>query len=137
MKSHPLYPQYDITEDGKVFSRSRNKFLKQSLDKTGYYRVSVYIKGKGVKTAYVHKLVAETYIDNPLGYKFCAHIDENKTNNKVDNLVWRKTSKRPTDKDEKEKEIKIKESKALLESNGYTVLTKQQIMNIMKRIRQS
>lgn len=45
------------------------------------YHGSVFQKG-------VHRLVAEMFIPNPNGLKEIHHIDGNKKNNHVDNLMW-------------------------------------------------
>jgi|ETNvirnome_6_100_1030635.scaffolds.fasta_scaffold128073_1 hypothetical protein len=136
MRSHPNYPGYDITMDGKIYSTKRKKFLSSYTGKDGFVRVTLYQKDKGRVIVYPHKLVAEIYIDNPLSYKFVKHKDDDKSNNNADNLKWSKNKNNHV-VDDKEEEIKIKESKILLESKGYTVLTKDQVMNIMKKIRQS
>lgn len=53
----------------------------------GYLRFNWTSNGKH-RTVYVHRLVAEYFIDNPNGYPEVNHIDENKTNNTLNNLEW-------------------------------------------------
>ena len=40
------------------------------------------------KSFLLHRLVANSFIDNPNNYKEVNHKDENKANNCVDNLEW-------------------------------------------------
>lgn len=40
------------------------------------------------KRLYAHRLVAEAFIPNPMGYTEIDHIDANKSNNTVENLRW-------------------------------------------------
>ena len=138
MKTHPHHTNYDITEDGKVFSRKKNRFLTATKDGNGYERVSIYVKEKGKSvTMYVHKLVAETYIENPFNHKFIAHKDDNRSNNKVGNLFWRKTSRSPTEHELYLERNRVLEYKKFLEERGYVVLDQKQAKNIMTRIRNS
>ena len=137
MKTHPHHHDYDITKEGKIFSRKRNKFLTATVDGNGYERVTLYIKGKGGRTVYVHKLVAETYIENPLDYKYVAHKDENRKNNHVDNLFWRKTTRSPTEQQIYLEKNKIVQYKKFLEEHGYIVLDQLQAKKVMDRIRQA
>lgn len=53
----------------------------------GYLQVSIRVNNTPIRV-YVHRLVAEAFIDNPNGYPQVNHKDENKTNNRVDNLEW-------------------------------------------------
>lgn len=53
------------------------------VDSIGYMHVT--LSGKSYK---VHRLVAKAFIDNPNNYPCVNHIDEDKTNNRTDNLEW-------------------------------------------------
>lgn len=61
----------------------RGRVLKSRLTKHGYCRVQLNGKDK-----YVHRLVAEHFIDNPNNKPEVDHIDGDKSNNCVDNLRW-------------------------------------------------
>ena len=66
------------------------KILKPFTDKKGYYRVKLYKKCK-CYTKKVHRLVAQTFIPNPLNKPEVNHEDGNKQNNAVSNLSWATT----------------------------------------------
>lgn len=78
---------YEISSFGKVRSIRRNKILKTEISPKGYERVGLMKQGKR-KVYRVHRLVAEMFIENPCNYPQINHIDENKTNNIVNNLEW-------------------------------------------------
>lgn len=87
---------YQISNLGRVKSLARwsngnhflkEKYLKTYLDKDLYERINLYEKGK-VKHYFVHRLVAQAFIPNPNNLPQVNHIDENKTNNCVNNLEW-------------------------------------------------
>lgn len=67
-------------KDGKVFKD--NTLLKPRLFK-GYLRVKI-----NGSTHLVHRLVALTYIPNPENKPCVCHKDNNRTNNRVENLYW-------------------------------------------------
>ena len=54
---------------------------------TGYFIVCLY-KNKTHKYYLIHRLVALTFIPNPDSLPCVNHKDEDKTNNRVDNLEW-------------------------------------------------
>jgi hypothetical protein len=88
MKEIKKYPNYFVTKEGLVFSSKTNKFLKFSYDQQGYQRVNLYVGNYKTKTIKVHRLVAETFIDNIENKKDVNHIDGIKSNNNISNLEW-------------------------------------------------
>lgn len=78
---------YTISNKGVIRSLYTGKIIKQSLNRYGYYQVRLY-KNKMYKNYTVHRLVAETFIQNIHNAESVNHIDGNKTNNKVENLEW-------------------------------------------------
>lgn len=79
---------YAITEDGKVWSYKRQKFLSPKINKLN--RMSVMLcKGNDSHKMYsIHRLVAQAYIPNPDSLPEVNHKDENPMNNSVSNLEW-------------------------------------------------
>ena len=87
---------YQISNLGRVKSLSRlvdNRYynkeciLKPRLHLKGYHLVALSKNGK-ITGHSVHRLVAETFIENPDNLPEVNHKDEDKTNNCVDNLEW-------------------------------------------------
>jgi len=81
------YPNYLIYDDGRVYSKYSNRFLKPNLNGYGYLKI-VLCKDKKPKTFNIHKLVATHYIPLIEGKDQVDHIDRNKLNNNVSNLRW-------------------------------------------------
>ena len=74
---------YWVSNLGRV--KSKRKILKPI---NGEY-LHVGLSKNGIqKTLYVHRLVAEAFIENAYNYTHINHIDENKYNNNIDNLEW-------------------------------------------------
>lgn len=79
------WEDYTIDTNGNIFSKRKNKYLKQTINKYGYCKVTLQ-KDKYKKMYSVHRLVAETFIENINNYPCVNHIDSNRTNNNVQNL---------------------------------------------------
>ena len=81
------YPNYFITENGKIYSNLRKRFLNLTKNLDGYLRVYL-INENGRKGLLVHRLVAETFIQNPENKKYVNHINMIKNDNRKINLEW-------------------------------------------------
>ena len=78
---------YMISSYGRVYSFYSKDFLTLTENKYGYLQVSLY-KNSKKKSFKVHRLVSEAFIPNPDCLSCINHRDEDKTNNKIDNLEW-------------------------------------------------
>lgn len=83
---------YEVSNLGNVDSLNyhmtkKRKRLKARLDIHGYYWVCLFNKQK-VKRFKIHRLVALCFIQNPDNLPCINHKDENRQNNRVDNLEW-------------------------------------------------
>ena len=102
MKQIPNCPEYSVTKDGKVYSHLKPsgygigmvldytyaREFKPQVNHKGYLRVQLYGNTPKHKTYSVHRLVAQTYIPNPNNLPQVNHINEDKTDNRVENLEW-------------------------------------------------
>lgn len=86
---------YEIDDSGNVFTlgnfpKLRNKVvgkLKQGNNRG--YRCVVLTDSFGKRTThFVHRLVAQNFIDNPKNFRCVNHKNEIKTDNHVENLEW-------------------------------------------------
>lgn len=88
---------YAITNCGKVYSHSRvannnqlfkGRWLKPTLNKdTGYLYVTLCVDNER-KKIYIHKLVAQHFVDGWFEGAVVNHLDEDKLNNHWTNFEW-------------------------------------------------
>lgn len=64
------------------------KMMTPKFDGRGLYLMIVLSKDGVTKKYLVHRLIAMTFVDNPNNLPEVNHIDENKTNNRPENLEW-------------------------------------------------
>lgn len=91
-KTIEKYPDYMVSNFGRVKRKGnanlrKEKILKTSKNSGGYLKVVLSKKGH-TKTFFVHRLVALSFLPNPNNYPQINHKDENKENNRIDNLEW-------------------------------------------------
>lgn len=78
---------YQVSNMGRVRSLRRNIILKSKRETNEYERV-VLSTNNIPKLYSIHRLVAMAFIPNPNNYPIVNHKDEDRTNNRVDNLEW-------------------------------------------------
>ena len=80
-------PNYEVSNLGKIRNTKTKRIRKTTINNKGYEKFIIYINEKP-KSFYVHRVVANNFIENLNNYLEVNHKDENKLNNSVDNLEW-------------------------------------------------
>jgi len=98
-KKHPEIEKLEVSSFGRVRTLDRvvprekhtlfikGRVLKQHDIGHGYLQVHFRVDGKHVNK-YVHRLVAQTFIQNPNNWPEVNHKDNDRANNHVDNLEF-------------------------------------------------
>ena len=86
------FPRYYITPDGEIYSCNGRwdksiKKMKTYIGPNGYEQIML-CKNKKTYVKCVHRLVAETFIPNPLNKPEVNHINGIRHDNRVQNLEW-------------------------------------------------
>lgn len=81
------YPNYEVSDMGRVRNTKTGRVLRPGRDKCGYRYVLLCKEGKS-KIFRVHRLVANAFILNLENKPYINHINGDKTDNRLDNLEW-------------------------------------------------
>lgn len=87
------WENYQVSNFGRILSLNyrntgRAELMTPRKRKNGYFQVNLRKNGE-YKTCSLHRLVAQTFIPNPNNLPQVNHIDQDKTNNRVENLEWK------------------------------------------------
>jgi hypothetical protein len=78
-----IFDKYIIYSNGTIWSIKRNKFLTPIIQNRGYIRVKINKKYHSI-----HRLVAQSFIENPNNLPEVNHKNFDKIDNRVENLEW-------------------------------------------------
>ena len=78
------------SDEDKIFNENIGKMMKISLDDKGYKRVNLMTIDGKYRTCRVHVLKAKAFLfsPNPLNYNVVRHLNDIKTDNRLENLAW-------------------------------------------------
>lgn len=88
IKGFEKYSNYLVSDDGRIINCKNGKELSGYRKNNDYERVTLYDCEGEARTFTVHYLVAITYIPNTEGKNEVHHINNNKRDNRVENLEW-------------------------------------------------
>ena len=82
-----IVDNYEVSNLGRIRNLKTKRIINPDKEEKGYRRLSIKRKGKRKHFA-IHRLVAIAFIPNPENKRQVDHIDNDKSNNRVDNLRW-------------------------------------------------
>ena len=80
-------PDYWVSTKARVWSAVSLSFIEGTPLKNGHIDMSLRCDGRRVHR-YLHRLVAEAFIPNPYGYPEVRHLNDDPSDNEIDNLAW-------------------------------------------------
>ncbi|WP_233898333.1 helix-turn-helix domain-containing protein [Tenacibaculum piscium] len=119
--------KFIISTYGRVINCKNEPFLVKESFTNGYRSLAVKKENGNQTGRYVHKLVAQTFLDNTNGV-FVIHLNYDKSENHISNLKW--ATKR-------EKEIhqhKNPEYREIMQNISNAKLTETEVIHLKKRI---
>lgn len=80
--------RYFATEDGRIFGTRNMDYISPRKVHDGYLAVHLYADNGDYMAWRVHRLIALAFIPNPEHKDTVDHINDDKTDNRVENLRW-------------------------------------------------
>lgn len=81
------FEDYLVTDTGRVYSLKSRMYLKFTRVNSNYLQAKLWKQNK-MYSKYVHRLVADAFLENSENKPTVDHINRNRTDNRVENLRW-------------------------------------------------
>ena len=82
------FSRYEVSSFGYVRDMKKERVVKHNPNEKGYMKLNLNGDDGKRHTRKLHRLVCEHFVANPGDKPQIDHIDENKANNRADNLKW-------------------------------------------------
>jgi len=82
------FPKYEVSNKGGIRIKESGYIMKQFKNAAGYFRISLKNDVIKRKKLYVHRIVAKEFISNPENKPTVNHINNIRTDNRINNLEW-------------------------------------------------
>jgi len=128
------YPDYEVSNLGRIKSNKRKNpiIIKQVKDSTGYYAVHLWNNNKNVHKR-VHTLVLEGFVGKRFDGMDASHLDNNKENNNLINLIWESHEKNTQRREGIKLNIETASEIRVLLKRGFTIPIISDIYGICER----
>ena len=80
-------PDYWVSTKARVWSSISESFIEGTPLRSGHIDISLRVNGDR-EHRYLHRLVAEAFIPNPYSYPYVRHLNDDPSDNEVNNLAW-------------------------------------------------
>ena len=82
-----ILPRYWINKEGQITNKETGKTIKWLISRHGYYYCHLWANN-GNRYIRMHRLLALAFIPNPNNYPLVRHLNDIKTDNRLENLAW-------------------------------------------------
>lgn len=82
------FSNYEINIEGEVRNKKSKKLLKGYLHKQGYVKIHLINDANKQKDLFLHRVLANAWIENRENMPVVDHINGVKTDNRLSNLRW-------------------------------------------------